>query len=82
MKQTKLDYFMTDEEKAQYFDIHSLDIFRSKKNHLASFILECDNTNALKDSLEDWPKEIKVKVVNRFIKANEGDYKEKIIAKQ
>ena len=82
MKQTKLDYFMTDEEKAQYFDIHSLDIFRTKENHLASFILECTDKNSLKDSLESWPKEIKVKVVNRFIKANKGDYNDKIIAKQ
>ena len=68
MERTSIHYEMSDEEKAEYFDAFTLDIFNSKENILVDFIVECTDESGLIDSLKSWPKEIKVAVVNRFIK--------------
>ena len=59
---------MNDQKKLEFFENNLYKIWGDKTNILASFIGECLDENQLKEAFQSWPREIKLKIVERYLK--------------
>ena len=58
---------MDDSDKVLFFDKNIYKIFSSKDNNYVRFIVEVKNLKSLKRAFADWPPELKVRIVDKYL---------------
>ena len=58
---------MTNQEKLAFYSGHKRDIFLHPSNNIISFIVDSLDETKILDLLEEWPDEIKIKVVENYL---------------
>ncbi len=54
-------------EKINFFNSNYIKIFQHESNSLISFVNECTNSRKLRNILNEWPDDIKIKIVDSYL---------------